>query len=140
MSLLKLLIVGLIACLLAPIPAVAAGDDWVVVTVGSRHHKRGYNEHNYGIGIENGIIGNWRAVGGIYRNSYYRQTLYAGAQYQPWQTGTWRGGVTVMLATGYEHRPVPMAFPVISYEQKDWGLNFGPILPTVVGVQFKLRY
>ena len=130
----------LAAALCAPLPTSAAGDDWLVFTIGSRHHKRGYNEHNWGVGIEHGVTDNWRAVAGTYRNSFYRQTLYAGAIYLPLRVGDWRVGAAASLVSGYVQHPVLVAFPFISYEQKDWGLNFGPILPTVVGIQFKLRY
>lgn len=135
-------IILMAACLAFPLSSIAAdlSDDWIVFTVASRHHKRGYNEHNYGIGIEHGITGNWRLVAGTYRNSFYRDTVYAGATYLPIHYGDLHLGGAVILASGYETRPVPMAWPMVSYEQKKWGLNFGPILPTVVGVQLKFRY
>lgn len=117
-----------------------AGDDWLVLTVGSRHSSRGYNEHNWGLGIEHGFNDNWRGVFGTYRNSYYRQTVYVGAMYQPWRVLGWRVGGATFLASGYDRRPVLIPFPSLSYEQKDWGLNLGPILPTVVGFQVKFRY
>lgn len=136
----KLPFLGLVMLAIAlPVPAQAA-DDWLVITIGSRHHKRGYNERNWGIGIERKISDNWRMGAGTYRNSYYRQTLYAGVTYAPLRFGDWHLGGTALLVTGYESRPVVVPFPSISYEQKEWGLNFGPILPTVVGVQLKLKF
>ena len=120
-------------------PAFAQADDWLVVTIGSRHHKRGYNEHNWGAGIEHGINEDWRAIAGIYRNSFYRSTVYAGATYHPLRFGDWHAGGAIFLASGYERRPVVLPFPSVSYEQKNWGLNFGPILPTVIGVQVKFK-
>ena len=130
----------LAAALFIPAPVAAADDDWIAVTVASRHHKRGYQEHNWGLGFEHGINERWRAIGGFYLNSYDRQTVYAGVLYQPWRFGDWRIGGAALLATGYEGYPAPMAYPVISYERKSWGVNFGPVLPTVVGVQIKFKY
>jgi hypothetical protein len=135
-----LLIIAFVAAVLAFSRSARATDDWLVVVVGSRHRQQGYNEHNWGLGIEHGVNDRWRVIGGTYRNSFYRQTLYAGAVYMPLRSGDWRIGGTAMLATGYDRRFPVFVFPVVSYEQKEWGINFGPILPMVVGVQLKFRY
>jgi hypothetical protein len=137
------LILSFFIALALAMPGIASADadsdDWLVLTVGSRHHKRGYNEHNYGIGIEHGIAENWRVVAGTYRNSYYRQTVYAGTTYLPLRYENWRIGGAALIVTGYDPRPSAAVFPMVSYEEKKWGLNFGPVLPSVIAVQVKLK-
>lgn len=146
-----LLLLLAVAALAVPLSSIAdetgitpERDTWLVVTVGSRHHKRGYNEHNWGLGLEHGVSEYWRLVVGTYKNSFYRDTIYLGAMYTPFSFaaagGTVRLGGAVLYASGYEPQPVVLPFPMIAYEQKHWGLNVGPILPTVVGFQLKLRY
>lgn len=125
---------------LALIPTSARADDWLTVTVGSRHHKRGYNEHNWGLGMEHGLTDRWRLVAGTYRNSYWRQTVYAGAAYEFASYGKWHFGTTTMIVTGYGPRAEPVIFPAIAYEDKHWGVNFGPVLPAVIAVQLKFRF
>ena len=135
------LLAALLAVPALPAQAAPSADgDWLVFTLASRHHKRGYNERNWGIGAEYGLTEDWRAAAGTYRNSFSQQTFYAGAMYLPLRYGDWRIGGAVLAATGYDQSPVFLPFPVISYERKEWGFNLGPILPTVVGVQIKFRY
>jgi len=117
-----------------------AAEDWLVVTVGSRHDEPGYNEKNWGIGVEHGLSRDWRALAGTYRNSYYRQTVYVGAARTLWRSGNWLFGITGMIVTGYGDRPEPVFFPAIAYEGRTFGVNFGPVLPSVVALQVKMRF
>lgn len=115
--------------------------EWLVVTFASRHanHSRGYNEHNYGLGYEQEYTESVRFLGGFYRNSYRRESLYVGLNYSPYRVQReWFLGATVFIVTGYENRPVPVVFPSVMYETEKFGINIGPILPTVVGFQFKI--
>lgn len=132
-----------------PAPEAAAPKaPWLVLTVGSRHHKRGYNEHNWGLGIEAPMSERTRFLAGYYQNSFDRRTIYAGAGWCAFKAPDFLisgadlclGGMAGMFS-GYDRKPVFLAAPVISYEYKNKiGLNIGPILPTVVGFQVKARF
>ena len=116
---------------------------WATFTVGSRHHKRGYNEHNYGFGLEAGFAPRWRAVGGWYRNSFYRRSIYYGVGYCAAHYDVAGGhlcfDLNAWMVSGYEDKPLPVVFPALTYERGRFGINIGPILPTIVGLQLKCK-
>jgi hypothetical protein len=76
----------------------AFGQTSVVMTIGSRHLDGGnYCETNPGFGVEH----NWM-VGGFYKNSLCRNSVYLGLRYVPLQYGKWRGGLVALGVSGYE--------------------------------------
>ncbi len=105
------------ALLCAPTQA----SDWLVLS-GYSYHFRDRDEYradNPGAGWErreNLIPIAWMA--GYYRNSYDRDTFYAGARWEPLNLGHVKLGAFVGLASGY-WTPL-VALPMASFE-------FGPI-------------
>jgi hypothetical protein len=122
----------------------AHSADWLVITMSSYHAEpdRGYNEKNWGLGLEHDLTDNWRVSAGTYRNSLRRQTIYVGAVYHPLRIGPVHVGMAVMAGTGYApgNRLRAVVFPTLSYEAATWGLNLYPLTADVVGVQFKLKF
>jgi len=131
------------------------GDWWLVGTTVSYHSERsnhtaggrGYNEHNFGVGVEYQYKKHWRLVAGEYENSYYKNAVYAGAAYTPWHYKPWNMGfgVSLLAVTGYRHAVAVIPMPVISVEGKRFGINIG-IVPTlskdvfeVIGLQVKVK-
>jgi len=84
----------------------------------SAHDRSGFNEFNYGAGIEHALEKNWNVAAGWYRNSEYRGSGYVYGRYAVYQKGHWDIGVAVGAVTGYQRASVvPMAFPEVCY---DW--------------------
>ena len=82
----------------------------------SIHDKPGYNQFNYGGGIEQTVTENWSPAGGWYRNSEYHGSAYGYARYSVYKNGPWDLGVGVGAVTGYNRMQVlPMAFPELCY-------------------------
>jgi hypothetical protein len=82
----------------------------------SIHDKPGYNQFNYGGGIEQTVTENWSLAGGWYRNSEYHGSAYGYARYSVYKNGPWDLGVGVGAVTGYNRMQVlPMAFPELCY-------------------------
>ena len=121
-----------------------AADLWLGATVASYHTDRSspHNERNWGLSAEYQATAAWRATAGAYRNSQWRNSVYAGGLWIPEQPGNWKGAVLVAMLTGYRHSAVPVALPTIVYEQKNWGINVG-VMPSlerglgVIGLQIK---
>jgi hypothetical protein len=127
-----------------------AGDTWIASSVTSYHFDRsaGYNERNWGVGIERGIAPDVRLIAGVYRNSLYRESTYAGASWTPFAAGPVRLGVLAGVVDGYkaDHgRFVPIAMPLVTYEIGRAGANL-IYLPHykddggVIGLQLKYRF
>ena len=131
--------------------STALAETWMTVTLASKHFnaESKQEEMNYGVGIEQDMARNVRAVAGTYRNSNRRDSLYFGLSWHPLKAGDWRFGAVAMLVGGYETAKHPelikAVVPVISYETKKWGLNI-PLIPATkdnagaVGLQFKVRW
>jgi len=137
----------IVLCVLSGIRQACATDLWLSATVASYHSNRDaeYNERNYGLGFEYGAADRWRAVGGVYDNSYYRTTVYGGALYLYPVSQSIKVGVMLGLASGYSHvvGPLaPVALPTIAIEGKQFGANIG-VMPSrgggigTVGLQVK---
>lgn len=125
-----------------------AADTWISATVASYHFDRtvDHNEHNWGLGFEHGLSGNWRVVGGYYRNSYAKRTVYAGFLWLPLHDGNLHAGLTLAGATGYTNPVDPIVLPTIAWEGKTLGANLG-VMPAlnkkivnVIGLQLKVRF
>ena len=98
----------LLAALLATCALPASADTYLNIAGVSYHGDRSgnWNEKNPGIGIEHDGY-----IAGYYRNSYNKDTVYAGYAWRPLQAGAFKAGVIVAAASGY-HSPV-VAMPSV---------------------------
>ena len=94
----------------------AYAETYLQINGASLHDKPGYNQFNYGLGIEQTVSENWNVAVGWYRNSEYRGSAYAYGRYAIYKNGPWDIGVGVGGVTGYQRMNVlPMAFPEVCY-------------------------
>ena len=123
------------------VPAPVGAQEWIVATTGSYHFntRHYYNEKNFGLGYETEFRKNVKGSFGFYRNSFRKDTLYTGITYLPLNFGKFRIGGTAMLISGYSEKQefVPIAAPMIHYEQQKWGVN--TIMTTSV-VAFQVKW
>ena len=106
----------LLAAILFLITASASAETYLQVNGTSIHSKPGYNQFNYGAGIEQTITDRWTVAGGWYRNSEYHGSAYGYARYAVYKNGPWDIGIGVGAVTGYNRMKVlPMAFPEVCY-------------------------
>lgn len=106
----------ILAALLASLSAQA--ETTLTVATVSYHGDRSgdWNEKNPGLGVEHN---DWLA--GYYRNSYDKDTFYAGYAWRPLQVGYVKAGVIVAAATGY---PSPVvALPSVVIEGPKGGVE-----------------
>ena len=130
--------------------AKALSADWMTSTVRSYHMERkGYEEQNYGLGVETEVTQRLRLALGVYRNSERRDSLYGAAVYCPVSVrfGNWRGCGMAGLVSGYNDTVAPLAGLVLSWEGKDWGTNLlilpnkkGDFTEGVMAFQIKRRF
>jgi hypothetical protein len=117
---------------------------WVTVPITSWHKEdKDYNERNWGIGLEYVVSPSWSLVGGTYRNSFYKQSYYAGGVWTPLkfeiQEVTIKGGFLLGFFSGYENKVMFLTPPVIQIEAfKKWGGDF-LIGDGFVGFSFKFN-
>ena len=137
---------GLVAMALGLVTPAHA-DTWLVGTVASYHLDRSVEhcERNYGVGMEHMIWRNTRLVGGVYNNSYCRQSEYLGLVWAPMHYGKVHMGFLAGGVTGYNSELDPVVMPTIAIEGKHFGMNLG-IMPaldnkilTVIGLQIKWK-
>lgn len=106
----------LLAILLATFINQALAETYIQVNGVSIHDRSGFNNFNYGAGIEHAVADRWTVAGGWYRNSEYCGSAYGYARYAVYKNGLWNLGVGAGLVTGYSSYAVaPMAFPEICY-------------------------
>jgi hypothetical protein len=106
----------LIAILLATFITQVVAETYIQINGASVHDKPGYNQFNYGAGIEQTVTDRWSLSGGWYRNSDYRGSAYVYARYSVYKDGPWDLGVAGGLVTGYEPYTVaPTLFPEVCY-------------------------
>jgi hypothetical protein len=105
-----------ITILFAIVSNFSLAQTYVQINGASVHIRPGFNEFNYGAGIEQTVTDRWTVAGGWYRNSDYRGSVYAYARYAVYKEGKWDIGVGAGLATGYEPYTVaPTLFPEVCY-------------------------
>lgn len=140
-------------------PAVSETSNTWLQIGGLSHHlerDRGFNEQNWGIGIEHKLskdnpiaIGDDSSIAvGQYRNSIRQTSHYALYQWKPVHVGPLDLGVMVGAVDGYHLNkggPVPLALPMASLEGKNVGVNFMCVpklkdVSAVCAAQFKFRY
>ncbi|MBP8266238.1 MAG: hypothetical protein KAX47_06765 [Zoogloea sp.] len=108
--------------------------DWIAIS-GASHHfqpdRREWREDNPGAGFEREFTGTpWVASAGYFRNSYNRNTFYAGGRWMPLEAGPFRFGAFGLLASGY---PSPiLILPAISAQFGRVGANL-IVLPNLPG-------
>ena len=106
----------LITIILAMVIVQAQAETYIQINGASVHTKSGFNEFNYGAGIEHAVAERWTVAGGWYRNSEYRGSTYGYARYAVYKNGSWDIGVGVGAVTGYNSYSIaPMAFPEVCY-------------------------
>jgi hypothetical protein len=128
----------------------ASAEEWWTATVRSYHMERkGYEEQNYGLGIETDLSQRTRIALGFYRNSERRDSLYGAVVYCPVSVrwGNWRGCGMAGAVTGYNDTVAPLAGAVLSYEGREWGFNLlllpnkkGDLTEGVAALQIKRRF
>jgi hypothetical protein len=109
---------------------------------------RGFNEKNFGIGLEYEFNKDWSLAVGQYRNSIDRTSHYAAVTYTPFHAGNFSFGAAAGTVDGYYFRNggfIPMAMPMATYETKHFGLNALYVpkmkdISSVVGLQFKVKF
>jgi hypothetical protein len=123
---------------------------WVNVGGFSRHfaRNRGYNESNFGLGVEYRFNPELSVMAGTYYNSVRHTTTYAAVTWQPYALGSWKFGASVGVMDGYPAISGGGTFfaavPMATYEGKRFGVNLGVIPSTgkvdgALIVQFKVR-
>ena len=106
----------LLTILLALFFNQSSAETYLQINGASIHDKPGYNQFNYGVGIEQTVSQDWSVAGGWYRNSEYRGTTYGYARYSVYKNGPWDLGIGAGLVSGYKRANVlPMAFPEVCY-------------------------
>lgn len=82
----------------------------------SLHDQSGYNEFNWGAGLEQSLTDRISVAAGWYYNSEYRGSTYAYGRYAFYKKDHWDIGVAVGAVTGYQRASViPIAFPEACY-------------------------
>jgi hypothetical protein len=148
----KKIIVGLLFLLYSLTALAGLTDDWwVVATVHSFHTNRtaGYNENNFGIGLEKKLTENLTFGFGEYRNSIWNNSTYIGFMYTPFHLWGLKAGAMMGLINGYSsdvNAYSPLLIPALVYEKNKWGINaiFVPPITSVdsgvVGFQVKYKW
>lgn len=130
---------------LAALAPVAQASDYLVLSGASYHfaHRDEYRGDNPGIGWERDIAeSSWNYAAGYYRNSYDRDTFYAGGKWMPLAWGHAKAGAFIGVASGY-WTPV-VAIPMVSLSYERVGVNIAA-LPTIrnytgyVAIQLTLK-
>jgi len=123
---------------------------WLNVGGFSRHfdRNRGFNEHNFGLGIEYRTSPSLSYMAGSYYNSVRKNTTYAAVNWQPWSVGSLKVGAAIGLMNGYPAMNSGghffAALPMASYEGRRFGVNLG-LIPSIKNIdgavilQFKVR-
>lgn len=96
--------------------SLAAAQSHVIVHVASVHTKAGYNNTNPGIGLRWADAHGDGPVAGVYRNSEWRNSAYAGYAWN-WQVaGPVSAQFVVGAVTGYKRGTVvPLVMPSVAY-------------------------
>lgn len=119
---------------------------WMVMNLISKHmsNQPGMNESNPGLGVEYPIGQDLSAVGGFYKNTQGRNSMYGGLEYMPIAAGPMRFGGSLGGVTGYDKASVlPMLALKAAYESPDFGVNVQAIPNPIdwkrsaIGLQFK---
>ena len=144
---------GLIAA--AALAAICQGDamkasaaEFSVLSgfVSKHSGDKQYNETNNGIGfrIDSGDWKGW--VVGTFRNSLWRQTFYAGKEWQRHVAGPLSVGLFAGAATGYNYVVIPAALPevILRFDVLELAMLVQPLnlkdSPSFAALQVRLRF
>ena len=106
----------ILCILLLAISATTSAETYLQINGTSLHDKSGYNQFNYGGGIEHTVTEDWNVAAGWYRNSEYRGSTYVYGRYSFYRSGSLDLGVGIGAVTGYRRMNIlPMAFPEACY-------------------------
>jgi hypothetical protein len=144
------LVLAFLAGVLVAVGMSGRASDWATATVRSYHMERkGYEEQNYGLGVETEVTQRLRLALGFYRNSERRDSVYGAVVYCPVSVrwGNWRGCGMAGGVSGYNDTVAPLAGMVLSYEGREWGMNLlllpnkkGDLTEGVAALQIKRRF
>jgi hypothetical protein len=144
------LVLAFLAGVLVAVGMSGRASDWATATVRSYHMERkGYEEQNYGFGLETDVSERLRLALGFYRNSERRDSVYGAFVYCPVSVrwGNWRGCGMAGGVSGYNDTVAPLAGMVLSYEGREWGMNLlllpnkkGDLTEGVAALQIKRRF
>ena len=144
----EFLILAAAALLMGLSSKARPNDLYLTTTVRSYHADRhaDYNEKNWGLGLRYKLdADHLSAVAGVYKNSLYKPSIYAGLAYTPikWLTDV-NVGFLVGGVTGYLEHAVPIFVPILMYQYKEVGINLIGIPPlgnidSVVALQLEWR-
>lgn len=96
--------------------SAAQAQTWVQVNGFSVHDRPGYNDFNWGGGLEQAVTDRTSVAAGWYRNSEYSGSAYAYGRYSIYKQHRWDVGIALGAVTGYQRASVlPMAFPEVCY-------------------------
>jgi hypothetical protein len=119
---------------------------WITSGFLSKHidSDKKYNENNYGIGYKS--HDGW--LGGYYRNSLDKDSLYAGKEFKtdPILGDKLRLAIILGLATGYNKPVTPLALPELLYGNKEHEAALGivpplkGITPATLALQYRKRF
>lgn len=105
-----------VATLIFFVTAVSA-ETYVQINGASIHSQPGYNGGNLGLGLEHDVTKDWSVAGGFYKNSEYRDSVYAYGRWTAYRDEHWNLGIGLGAVTGYKRMSVlPMAFPEACYD------------------------
>lgn len=139
---------ALAAALVCSVPATWAQEAteesppsalWVNAGAFTYHsnQSKGYNESNYGLGVEYQFRPDTSVMVGSFYNSVRRDTHYAAVNWQPLALGDWKLGVAVGVMNGYPAMKngdyFVAALPMVSYEGQRFGVNLS-LIPNVAKI------
>ena len=117
--------------LLLFITSTAGAQSYVHINGISKHNKSGYNEQNWGLGYEQTVTNSWSVAVGNYKNSEYRDSIYAYGRYALYKKDQWNIGLNAGIVTGYLKQSVlPMVLPEVCY-----GWVCSMIIPQIGGIE-----
>jgi hypothetical protein len=133
------LIAGILLCVVLLVAIggfgkLFAGETWLVGSIASHHfdsgRERGYEQRNWGLGIEQRLHHGIAITAGFYRNSQRTDSIYFGAAWMPLKLGPVSFGMAAELVSGYtKGEPLKAVFPVMGVElAKGFGINV-PYVP-----------
>ena len=101
------LVLGIVIITLASCHPARA-DQYVIGNLSARHWDRShnFNEHNYGLGLEETFLGDLAGHVGLYRNSLNKDSVYALVSYTPVHFKAVSAGIIGGAVTGYPIYPV----------------------------------
>lgn len=108
---------------------------WINTGGFSKHFEdNGRNETNLGLGAEYRFRDDLSVMAGYHKNSLNLRTAYAAVNYQPLEIGPLKVGASIGVMTGYPQKNKGGGFfaalPMITYEGKTFGANFG-VIPNI---------